>query len=262
MKQKISMTFVIFIVMLFLLSTVASAVGRYDPKEKYSTKCGVCGYDNPQWLEEDSVHYCRNCGALGMPALIDDSGPKNTGNTDNWDYNNVPRDTGDDEGRFPIEVVIGGGAAIGAAVTVILKKAKKGRVAPQKADRITSPEGRGENKQDQDQPEGYILNISEDNIFITPETSAQLIVTVLRVFADGNTQKDPSAPITVSLEPNSNLQVVPLKGFGEISVSISQKNAESMNIEEYINVTTLVPGSQKTAKVKVSAAPAVQMVFF
>ena len=258
MKQKISMTFVIFIVMLFLLSTVASAVGRYDPKEKYSTKCGVCGYDNPQWLEEDSVHYCRNCGALGMPALIDDSGPKNTGNTDNWDYNNVPRDTGDDE-EGSIEVVIGG-AAIGAAVTVILRRLKKEGSTP-KADRITSPEGRGENKPRSRPPEGYILNISEDNIFITPETSAQLIVTVLRVFCRWQHTRS-FRSITVSLEPNSNLQVVPLKGFGEISVSISQKNAESMNIEEYINVTTLVPGSQKTAKVKVSAAPAVQMVFF
>lgn len=169
--------------------------------------------------------------------------------------------TGGDEKGFPIEVAIGG-AAIGAAVVVILKVAKKRKTAPQKAGKVSSSEGEKEGKQDQDQPEGYILNISEDNVSVSPETSAQLIATVLRVFADGSTQRDPSAPITVSLKPNSDLQVIPLKGFGEVSLSISQKSAEPMSIEEYIDITTVVSGGQKTARVKVSAAPAVQVVFF
>lgn len=44
---------------------------------QYDTHCNVCGHDNPQWLEEDSVHYCENCGALGMPAIIEDKRRRN-----------------------------------------------------------------------------------------------------------------------------------------------------------------------------------------
>lgn len=60
-----------------LLQTHAFAGQHYgtDPTlgyGLYDTTCNKCGEDNPQWIEEESVHYCSNCGGLGMPMSVEE----------------------------------------------------------------------------------------------------------------------------------------------------------------------------------------------
>lgn len=227
----------------------------------FDTGCNQCGFDNPQWLDENSVHYCNNCGALGMPKYLGDDVPEDKpepdsdpDDNDNWDYS----DDEEDE-EIPFEVVIGGGAIIGGAIVIIVKRAKQKKAATKKHSKASSREQKEKN---QDQPVGYILNISQDNVFVTPQTPAQITITVLRVYADQRTQIEPSAPVSVSLKSDSDIQALPANGFGQVLLNIYQKNADSKSAEEYINIIASVPGAQKSAQVKVNLAPKARVVFF
>lgn len=250
--KKVLTVFICFLMLLSLLLTSKVFAGQHYGTDLvlgyglYDTTCNKCGHDNPQWLQEDSVHYCSNCGGLGMPMPVDEKAPEKKepkDDYDDWDY----QDEDEDE-EIPFEVVIGG-AAVGGAAVIMINRARKKKAASKK-------------EQKKDQPVGYILNISQDNVFVAPQTPAQIVITVLRVLPDGKTLVESSAPITVSLKPDSSIQALPLNGFGQIMLSISQKDANSKNPEEYINIAATVPGAQKTAQVKVSIAPNARVVFF
>lgn len=141
----------------------------------------------------------------------------------------------------------------------MIRNARKKKAAAKKSKKASTRENQ---KQDRDEPVGYILNISHDNVAITPQTPAQIKITVLRVYADQRTQIEPSAPITVSITLDSDLQVLPPNGFGQMLLSIYQKNADPQSAEQYINVVANVPGAQKTAQIKVNLTPRARVVFF
>lgn len=223
----------------------------------FDTGCNHCGQDNPQWLEEDTVHYCSNCGALGFPSLVDEDEPDaefkpdpEPDDYDDWDD--------EDDEEIPFEVVIGGGVIIGGAAVIIIRNARKKKAAK----KSKKPSSREKQKQDREQPVGYILNLSHNNVAITPQTPAQITITVLRVYADQRTQIEPSAPITVSTNPDSDIQVLPPNGFGQILLSIYQKDSDPKSAEEFINIIATVPGAQKTAQIKVNLTPRARVVFF
>ena len=201
---------------------------------EYDVTCNQCGHDNPQWLEEDTVHYCESCGALGMPMLIDENESGNATSEDNGGT------TSDDDG-LPFVVVIGGAAVAGAIAIILGRNAKKKK----KADAA-----------------GYILKLSQHQVYVTSGAPAQVIVTVLRVDAQGRAQIEPSAPIYITLTPDSVLQVLPPNGYGEITLSISQKASSASDAIEYIDVAALVPGAQKNARIAVNISPSLQIVFF
>lgn len=224
----------------------------------FDTGCNQCGHDNPQWFHDKSVLYCEECGALGYLYYLGEELPGNEPEPDSdpddygdWDYS-------DDE-EIPFEVVIGGGAIVGGAVVIIIRRAKKKKASTKKHSKASSKEQKEKN---QDQPVGYILNISQDNVFVTPQTPAQITITVLRVYADKKTQIEPAAPITVSLKSDSDIQALPTNGFGQVLLYIYQKDADSKSTEEYINIIATVPGAQKTAQVKVNLTPSARVVFF
>ncbi len=267
--KKVLAVFICFLMLLSFLFTFKTFAGQNygtDPGlgiyGLYDTTCNKCGQDNPEWLQEHTVHYCKNCGGLGMPMLIEEKKPEKEESKDDdedWDYDDEDED--EDE-EIPFEVIIGG-AAVGGAAVIMINRARK-KAASKKGGKSSSGTNSNKTKKEQkkDQPSGYILNISQDNVFVTPQTPAQIAITVLRVLADGKTKVEPSAPITVSLKPDSSIQVLPLNGFGQVMLSISQKDTDPKNSEEYINIAATVPGAQKTAQVKVSIAQNARVVFF
>lgn len=227
-------------------------------KGYFDTGCNQCGHDNPQWFHDKSVLYCEECGALGYLYYLGEELPGNKPEPDSDPDDYDDWDSSDDE-EIPFEVVIGGGAIVGGAVVIIIRRAKKKKAAT-KSHNKTSPKEKTEKSQNQ--PVGYILNLSQDNVFVTPQAPAKITVTVLRVYADQRTQIEPSAPITVSFKPDSGIQVLPPDGFGQVILSIYQKDADTKNSEEYVNIIATVPGAQKSAQVKVTITPKARVVFF
>lgn len=227
----------------------------------FDTGCNQCGHDNPQWFHDKSVLYCEECGALGYLYYLGEELPgdepepdSDPDDYDDWNYS----DDEDDE-EIPFEVVIGGGAIIGGAVVIMIKRAQKKKAATTKPGKASSKEQKEKN---QDQPVGYILNLSQDNVFVTPQAPAKITVTVLRVYADQRTQIEPSAPITVSFKPDSGIEVLPPNGYGQLLLSIYQKDSDPINSEEYVNIIATVPGAQKSAQVKVTLTRKARVVFF
>lgn len=249
--------------LLYLLMQTHAFAGQHygtDPTlgyGLYDTTCNKCGEDNPQWIEEESVHYCSNCGGLGMPMLVDEKEPEKEEpepDEEDWGY-----DDEEEEEEIPFEVVIGGGAIVGGAAVIMIRNARKKKAAAKKSKKASPRENQ---KQDRDEPVGYILNISHDNVAITPQAPVQITITVLRVYDDQRTQIEPSAPINVSVKPDSDLQVLPPNGFGQMLLSIYQKNADPQSAEQYVNIAANVPGAQKTAQIKVNLTPRARVVFF
>lgn len=241
---------------------------------EYDTTCNNCGHDNPQWLLDDYVKYCEECGALGMVVEIhdetteaepeEDAGPDADSNdADDW--------SDDEDEKVPFEVVVGGGAAVGAAVILILKNAAKGRKTGKTASRDQTPvagtpgagkPSTGKPKRNDGEPAGYILKLSQERILCKTGVPGRVVISVLKVDARGVTSLEPSAPIQVMLPPNSILRADPPTGFGEITVTVSQICPSTSQEPEWLQVTAQVPGAQKIVHLAVDLERECRMVFF
>ncbi len=266
-RKGLVATICLSVLLSLLLPTQAFADIHYgtDPHHGwegyFETGCNQCGHDNPQWFHDKSVLYCEECGALGYLYYLGEELPGNEpepdsdpDDYDDWGYSD---DEGDED--IPFEVVVGGGAIVGGAVVIMIRRARKKKAATKNHSK-TSPKEKTE--KNQDQPVGYILNLSQDNVFVTPQAPAKITVTVLRVYADQRTQIEPSTPITVSFKPDSGIEVLPPNGYGQLLLSIYQKDSDPISSEEYVNIIATIPGAQKSAQVKVTLTPKARVVFF
>ena len=227
--------------------------------EEYDTRCNICCHDNPQWLNEDCVHYCGECGALGMPAIISDKKGSGTTTPDEPDNNDPsPYDTGADE-DIPFEVVIGGAAVVTViAVSIAKKKKKPGATTPRAKTRQPSNQ---RERSKEDQPAGYILQLSKDKVVLADGEDAVVGIRVMRVAGDGQTTVASNAQISLQMQKDSHLLVLPARGTGVLNVRIKQNSAVKQDIQESIQVTATVPEKTTVATITVMLNTGWKMVF-
>ncbi len=225
---------------------------------QYDTHCNNCGQDNPQWLNEDTVHYCNKCGALGLPQIIENGSGTKPGNTDSYD----PSTDGD--GDIPFEVVIGTGAAVTViAVSIARKKKKTGTTAPTARTKHTSSTSQKsqQKKPKEEQPAGYILQLSRDNIVLADREEEVVGIRVMRVDDNAQTTVASNAEISVQLQKDSRLLVLPARGMGVLNVKILQNGAVQQDAQEAVQVTATVPGKTLVTIINVMLKAGWKMVF-
>jgi hypothetical protein len=237
---------------------------------QYDTHCNVCGHDNPQWLVEDSVHYCENCGALGYPAIIEDKTASESPGTEG-DADDPPSYGSDGDEEIPIAVVVGGAAAVTAvAVAMARAKKKKGKgkpgvhnqpVPPNRQSGPVPPNRRRSPEPEPERPAGYILQLSQDRVVLSEGMEASVVIRVLKVMANGQTTLAPQAEIRLQQQGNSNLLLLPAGMGAEMQLRLQPKGGIRQQAEEQIHVTANVPGNMVAAVLTVSLHAGWQMVF-
>lgn len=233
----------------------------------FDVTCNYCGYENAQWITEDSVAYCSYCGNFaGMPTYLGKTLPEDSGSgTDNnsSDDMNYPTYEGEEDDDIPITVVVGGAAIVGAAVTKLIKVGSK-----KKKDKVRKPSRKKqkvdkEYKEDNEDEEvaGFIINLSQDQIVLSEGLSSQVNIKVLRVNKDGTAALESSAPILIKQSHNSALKIKPKNGLGELNIVIEEKKNGNLQ-EETIEITTSLRGREKNAKIEVRSENDMKVVFF
>ncbi|MDD4295555.1 MAG: hypothetical protein PHC69_01185 [Ruminiclostridium sp.] len=258
---KFGCTLVLVLICLLPLLTL-TAVG-----EEYDTRCGVCGQDNPQWLNENTVHYCKKCGALGYPTLISDKNETGTTRPDNADKEGYSSYENEEDGDIPFEVVIGGAAAVVVVATAMAKKKKKsGKTTVQKTpvpprpSTASKPSNRRE-KPKEEKPVGYILQLSQDSIVLTDSEKVVIGIRVMRVADNGQTTVASNAEISLQQQKDTRLLLAPNRGMGVLNVRISQNGATQQDMQETIQVIATVPGKTLVAMITVMQKTGWKMVF-
>jgi hypothetical protein len=142
-------------------------------------------------------------------------------------------------------LVVGGSAALGAAVTAIVKSLRK---AKKKA--ASQPDDGKKKDEDKPKDHAYILQLSADRIALEAGKPAPLMVTAWRVEETGKrTQARNAALRIVSTEPA--VQVAPAEGLGTIQCSITV-NGSPRKQPVILSVTGTAEGKQLTAQVQVT----------
>lgn len=222
---------------------------------QYKTICINCGQDNPQWLQEDSVNYCSKCGALGLHQYIGFGSGTKPDNTGSYD----PSTDGDAD--IPVAVVIGTGAAVTIiAVSMARRKKKPGSMAQTKNASSTSQKPQ-QKKPEEEQPAGYILQLSQDNIVLEDREEEVVGIRVLRVDDNAQTTIASNAEIIVQPQKDSRLLVIPARGMGVLNVKILQNGAVQQDVQEAVQVTATVPGKTLVTTINVMLKAGWKMVF-
>jgi hypothetical protein len=142
-------------------------------------------------------------------------------------------------------LVVGGSAALGAAVTAIVKSLRK---AKKKA--ASQPDAGKRKEEDKPKDHAYILQLSADHIALEAGKPAPLMVTAWRIEDTGKrTQARNAALRILSTEPA--VQVAPAEGFGTIQCSITV-NGSPRKQPVILSVTGTAEGKQLTAQVQVT----------
>ncbi len=207
----------------------------------FDITCHYCGHVNHQWLYSTAVCYCEECGRLGLLVPVSEENTTTAKPETQWTES---EDEEQENSLVPFEIVIGS-AAVGGAVAAILHTASK----------------RKKQKENKQEPVGYILKISHDRVHVSEGEPARILISVLQVDANGQTSVLQSAPIRIDTAPHSVLRVDPNLGYGTMTATISQQGPATSDTQEWLRVTANVPGAEKTAAVAVDVAENLRMVF-
>jgi hypothetical protein len=139
-------------------------------------------------------------------------------------------------------LVVGGSAALGAAVTAVVKSLKKRK----KSDDPEKPE------QKKSKDYAYILQLSADRIVLEPGKPAALIIQAWKVDADGRRTQATNASLAVSSGDPAVL-TSPSRGFGNMQCSIAVQGNPKTQIVKLM-VTGAAEGKQMAAEVQVQSA--------
>jgi hypothetical protein len=150
-----------------------------------------------------------------------------------------------DQSETPWAVVIGGGAAVGAAATAMIKKALSQK----------------NKKGNEDGPAGYILQLSSERLQVGEESPASLQVTAYRVNKTGGYAPAPEVKLQISATPDSCLKITPDHGQSQMSVVISMEG-KSGGTSETLTITGTAPESMVTATAAVELTAKYKIVFF
>lgn len=258
----ILLVMLVFMIPLCSLTLLAEVIG-------YDTKCGVCGYDNVQWINEDHVNYCEKCGAVGNAYEIIAGTEQETSNS-----NQVDRPTSEvtDDEEIPVEVVVGTAAAVVVVATAMAnaKKAKKKKTGrtPNKKSTVAAPKlsqaksQKQSEKAEAEKPAGYIMQLTEDNIMITEGKEAIIGVRVLQVNDKGQTTVAPNAVISIQAQKDTSLYLTPNTGMGVLNIKITQNGSIQQDRKEMVRIGANVPGKTIEAMLAVTLKTSLRMVFF
>ncbi len=243
----------------------------------FNITCRTCGTANPQWFDLKNLQPCSSCGNLGMSSYVGTSLPSlptlPQGGYVDPDPPSPPTYyppyAEEEEDDIPMIVVIGGGALVGIAVAKIIKgatgKGKKAKGQETSKNPVkTNQEGKKDKKdkkKDKDETLAYIINLSEDNILLRKGDKKAIEIRVLKVYPDGRTEPEGSAIISLSSLGPSSIQILPARGTGQMTTTLSLKE-EGKNQEEIIRVSARIKGEEKTVDIRVRFEEAMEVVFF
>ena len=174
--------------------------------------------------------------------------------------------TPDDGDDIPIEVVVGGAAAIAvvAAAMVNAKKAKgrkqsEGSHKPQVA-KITRST-KAQKQEETEKPVGYILQLTQDNITLSEGKESIVGIRALKVDEKGQTTLVSNAEIRLQTQKDTRLFLTPNLGMGVLNVKISQNGAAQQDAVESVQITAMLPGKTLDAVLTVTLKTGWKMVF-
>lgn len=227
-------------------------------KEKCNEfKCSSCGYENPQWVEEDKDHqvlYCKNCGAFkGRLWECYDNKESNTqSETDNTkssdNASNFPTSNDPD---IPWTIIIGAlGAGVVASIIAMLKKKAAAAAASRAATAQTAAVSQSSNSQNnqqennEDKPEEahYILQLSEDKFNLKLQEPALLTIRVWKVTTAG---KSPSSANIEILCSEKALHLSSMRGSGSLT---TQLNLKDQPLNPTFNIMVAASANGKTIR--------------
>ncbi len=172
----------------------------------------------------------------------------------------VPITSPEEESDLPWEVVVGGGAAIGAVAVAMAKNAKKTKKAGGK-----SPENpkvkKEKDKAEDEKKVGYIIDLSEDRIVVSEGSPYKLGVRILEVDGAGNWKLAQGVSSQVILTPDTKLSVTPLNGASVLNMTLNQMESISEDKSEMVTINAYVSGQTLTANVTVDMKATWRMVF-